>query len=227
MSNAHIAYLQAAQASLTGLAALAGGTPIGTTQSPIQFQAPVATPQPTVMPQPAPVPVMAPVPTPVVPAPVAAPVAAPVQVVSTPAPKSIAAPTPAPVVAPAAPVASESVDVLTLLLDVVAEKTGYPAETLDLSLSLEGDLGIDSIKRVEILSSVREREPALPEIDGSQMAQLQTLGEIVDFLGGSVGGESSVDSSAPVVDSNIDVTSLLLDVVAEKTGYPWRPWICP
>ena len=138
MSNAHIAYLQAAQASLTGLAALAGGTPIGTTQSPIQFQAPVATPQPTVMPQPAPVPVMAPVPTPVVPAPVAAPVAAPFKCFDT-GTKPIAAPTPAPVVAPAAPVASESLDVLTLLLDVVAEKTGYPAETLDLSLSLEGD----------------------------------------------------------------------------------------
>ena len=69
-------------------------------------------------------------------------------------------------------------------MDVVAEKTGYPADALDLSMSLEGDLIIDSIKRVEILSAVQEKAPELPEVDGSQMAQLQTLGEIVGFLQG-------------------------------------------
>ncbi|MDW8199171.1 MAG: beta-ketoacyl synthase N-terminal-like domain-containing protein, partial [Gemmataceae bacterium] len=43
------------------------------------------------------------------------------------------------------------------LLAVVAEKTGYPVESLDLSLSLDADLGVDSIKRVEILSALQER----------------------------------------------------------------------
>ncbi len=36
------------------------------------------------------------------------------------------------------------------LLAVVSERTGYPAEMLGLDADLEGDLGIDSIKRVEI-----------------------------------------------------------------------------
>ena len=36
------------------------------------------------------------------------------------------------------------------LLDVVSERTGYPADMLALDADLEGDLGIDSIKRVEI-----------------------------------------------------------------------------
>ena len=106
-------------------------------------------------------------------------------------------------------------------MDVVAEKTGYPADALDLSMSLEGDLGIDSIKRVEILSAVQEKAPELPEVDGSQMAQLQTLGEIVDFLGGSTAetSDEATLSSSPTT-STIDVLSLLMDVVAEKTGYP-------
>ena len=81
-------------------------------------------------------------------------------------------------------------------MDVVAEKTGYPADALDLSMSLEGDLRIDSIKRVEILSAVQEKAPELPEVDGSQMAQLQTLGEIVDFLGGSAGVQSTSSDSS-------------------------------
>ena len=43
-------------------------------------------------------------------------------------------------------------------------------------------MGIDSIKRVEILSTMQERAPSLPEVDGSSMATLQTLGEIVGFM---------------------------------------------
>ena len=76
-------------------------------------------------------------------------------------------------------------------------------------------MGIDSIKRVEILSAVQEKAPELPEVDGSQMAQLQTLGEIVEFLGGS---ESSSETSTG--SGSVNVLSLLMDVVAEKTGYP-------
>ncbi|WP_299496162.1 beta-ketoacyl synthase N-terminal-like domain-containing protein, partial [uncultured Shewanella sp.] len=37
------------------------------------------------------------------------------------------------------------------MLAVVAEKTGYPTEMLALDMDMEADLGIDSIKRVEIL----------------------------------------------------------------------------
>ena len=51
-----------------------------------------------------------------------------------------------------------------------------------MEMSLEGDLGIDSIKRVEILSAVQERAPDLPEVDAGAMAQLQTLGQILAYL---------------------------------------------
>ncbi len=37
------------------------------------------------------------------------------------------------------------------LLQVVSERTGYPSDMLGLDLNIEADLGIDSIKRVEIL----------------------------------------------------------------------------
>jgi NAD(P)-dependent dehydrogenase (short-subunit alcohol dehydrogenase family) len=42
------------------------------------------------------------------------------------------------------------------LLDALSERTGYPQEMLDLDLDLEADLGIDSIKRVEILGGLTE-----------------------------------------------------------------------
>ncbi|MFQ5873564.1 MAG: hypothetical protein ACE5JL_07160, partial [Dehalococcoidia bacterium] len=37
-------------------------------------------------------------------------------------------------------------DLAAVLIATVAEKTGYPAETLNLEMELEADLGIDSIK---------------------------------------------------------------------------------
>ncbi|OBU84399.1 acyl carrier protein, partial [Chromobacterium subtsugae] len=61
----------------------------------------------------------------------------------------------APAASPAA-AAATSADISQLLLATVADKTGYPVDMLSLDMRLEADLGVDSIKRVEILSSVRD-----------------------------------------------------------------------
>jgi acyl carrier protein len=69
------------------------------------------------------------------------------------------------------------------LLEIVAEKTGYPVEMLELDMDMEADLGIDSIKRVEILGTAQERFPNLPQPNLEDLAELRTLRQIVDFLG--------------------------------------------
>jgi acyl carrier protein len=104
----------------------------------------------------------------------------------TPAPPAVPAArngTPAPAaVTLDASVAVADANLVAQMLEVVADKTGYPVEMLDLSMALEADLGIDSIKRVEILSAVQERIPALPDVETATMATLVTLQEIVDYL---------------------------------------------
>jgi hypothetical protein len=47
------------------------------------------------------------------------------------------------------------------MLEVVSRLTGYPAEMLSFDMDIEADLGIDSIKRVEILSALEEKMPEL------------------------------------------------------------------
>ncbi len=73
-----------------------------------------------------------------------------------------------------------------LLRQLVHERTGYPLEMLDTQLDLEADLGIDSIKRVEILGSLRDARPDLNlSADGRVMddlARARTLGQIVEHL---------------------------------------------
>ena len=84
----------------------------------------------------------------------------------------------------AEPVRNESLT--DLVLNVVAEKTGYPRNVLRLDMDLEADLGIDSIKRVQILSAVSQERPDLPQAEGQAMAGLRTLRAIVDHLSGSI-----------------------------------------
>ncbi|HEY63310.1 MAG TPA: SDR family NAD(P)-dependent oxidoreductase [Caldilineae bacterium] len=73
-----------------------------------------------------------------------------------------------------------------MLLTLVSERTGYPKEMLDLDANLEADLGIDSIKRVEILGALRQRHSALEErITGPVMERLQaqqTLRGIIEAV---------------------------------------------
>jgi polyketide-type polyunsaturated fatty acid synthase PfaA len=73
-------------------------------------------------------------------------------------------------------------DLATLVLEIVADKTGYPADILTPEMQLQSDLGIDSIKRVEVLSALRERVPDLPSLDTATLGRLQTLGEVTERL---------------------------------------------
>jgi polyketide-type polyunsaturated fatty acid synthase PfaA len=69
-----------------------------------------------------------------------------------------------------------------VMMEVVAEKTGYPTQMLELEMDMEADLGIDSIKRVEILGAVQETIEDLPELNPEDLAELRTLGEIVSYM---------------------------------------------
>ena len=113
------------------------------------------------------------------------------------------------------------------LLSVVSEKTGYPVEMLELDMGMDSDLGIDSIKRVEILSTLQERLPGTPAIGPEHLGTLRTLGEIATHLAGAASVAASVAapasaavSAAPAVAAGVDIAAVLLEVVSEKTGYP-------
>lgn len=77
------------------------------------------------------------------------------------------------------------VDIEALLLSAVADQTGYPVEMLEPGMDLESDLGIDSIKRVQILSAVRTAIPAISNADPGQqsgLGKLRTIGAVAAAL---------------------------------------------
>ena len=126
-----------------------------------------------------------------------------------------------------------AVDALPLLLGIVAERTGYPTDMLGLDADLEADLGIDSIKRVEIIGALRKALPA--ELSAAMQAQMErftkakSLAAILSALAALQGSATAATtviaaavavSRAPAAAPSVDVQSLLLGIVAERTGYP-------
>ncbi|MHB8418730.1 MAG: SDR family NAD(P)-dependent oxidoreductase [Myxococcales bacterium] len=86
-------------------------------------------------------------------------------------------------------------DIPALLLALVSERTGYPAEMLNLDADLEAELSIDSIKRVEILGALTQRlglgkggaGPA--DLALEKLAAVKTLRGIASWLEKRMGDE--------------------------------------
>ena len=122
------------------------------------------------------------------------------------------------------------------MLEVVSRLTGYPIEMLGLDMDIEAELGIDSIKRVEILSALEEQIPDLPAVSPETMGSLKTLGQIVDYFLESNSRQmpvnhvdNSVDeqhrkpeekASLTSEDSQNQILATMLEVVGQLTGYP-------
>jgi acyl transferase domain-containing protein/NAD(P)H-dependent flavin oxidoreductase YrpB (nitropropane dioxygenase family)/NAD(P)-dependent dehydrogenase (short-subunit alcohol dehydrogenase family)/acyl carrier protein len=102
-----------------------------------------------------------------------------------PGPVAVAAPPPAAVAKPAARLDRDTL--LAKLLDLVSERTGYPKEALSIDLDLEADLGVDSIKRVEILGTLAEgigtgSDGKAPALEMEKLSVLKTLRTIADYV---------------------------------------------
>ena len=77
-------------------------------------------------------------------------------------------------------------NLVSTFIDLVSQRTGYPVEMLDPTLDLESDLGIDSIKRVEILSNFRRVLPEgmIGELESGieDLAGVRTLQGICEWI---------------------------------------------
>ena len=116
---------------------------------------------------------------------------------------------------------SLEIDLATLnetLLNVVSDKTGYPPEMLELDMDMEADLGIDSIKRVEILGALQEEMPDLPQPNLEDLGELRTLNQIIDYLRSF---DDTAEVEAVVVETKPEsIEETFLNIVSEHTGYP-------
>jgi acyl transferase domain-containing protein/NAD(P)-dependent dehydrogenase (short-subunit alcohol dehydrogenase family)/acyl carrier protein len=100
------------------------------------------------------------------------------------------------------------------VLALVAEKTGYPEDMLDLDLDLEADLGIDTVKQAEIFAAARALFD-IPRDENLKLRDFPTIAHVIRFMRerqpkASVGqiaeptGAASTDACQPPVVTNTE-----------------------
>lgn len=151
---------------------------------------------------------------------------------------------------PAVQSAADSDAVKERVLALVAEKTGYPVDMLDLDLDLEADLGVDTVKQAEVMAAIREAYGIVRD-DSIKLRDFPTLTHVIRFVHErrpDLHGEAAAAVQAPAVQpiapaglknqTETEVESLktasaealnrnsdpvkerILALMVEKTGYP-------
>jgi acyl transferase domain-containing protein len=166
--------------------------------------------------------------------PITAPIAAPAMIAAPPPPspplaRAQRAPTLPPLAPPPAPTSRSFIDDLRR---IAAERTGYPQEMLDLDAAIEADLGIDSIKRVEILTALQKlgtpTEQQAVQAVLTQLTSARTLREIAEICTGATPARPLAPAQraptppplAAPVPAGRDFIADLRRIAAERTGYP-------
>ncbi|MDR3205007.1 MAG: SDR family NAD(P)-dependent oxidoreductase [Deltaproteobacteria bacterium] len=116
------------------------------------------------------------------------------------------------------------------LTSIVSSETGYPAESLEPDMELENDLGLDSIKRVELLSALSRSFPLLATAatDMDKSLSLGAIASIIDSLRVSQDSTHSSPTSAVPLSEPIaeplseegHIRGLLFETLSRETGYP-------
>src|SRR5664280_1152833 len=120
------------------------------------------------------------------------------------------------------------------ILALMAEKTGYPIDMLDVDLDLEADLGVDTVKQAEMFAAIREIY-SIPRDENRKLRDYPTLAHVIRFVYEKRPDLAPTASSSPVIAEPIasepatvaapavtadSIKEKVLDIVAEKTGYP-------
>jgi NAD(P)-dependent dehydrogenase (short-subunit alcohol dehydrogenase family) len=138
------------------------------------------------------------------PAAMLAPAAAPIPVAAQAAP---VAPLPAPAASDRG--ALPRAALVDLLLGLVEEKTGYPRDMVGLEQNLEADLGIDSIKRIEIVGGLLQQLPphyrdALAESRSRLNTQPNLQGMLEQIEQAATAGVAAGSPATPFAGAAID-----------------------
>lgn len=120
-------------------------------------------------------------------------------------------------------------DIQAILIKIVSDRTGYPEDMLEMDLEIQADLGIDSIKRVQVLeeleAELKSFHVQIPDESIQNLAESFTLGEIVERLKAVVGTPTPSAETDDVKPSDepsesIDIKTVLINTVSDLCGYP-------
>ncbi len=121
-------------------------------------------------------------------------------------------------------VSASNSEIVTMIISLLSEKTGYPADMIEADMHLEEDLGIDTVKQAELFGMLRSQYN-LPREEGVRIQDYYSVNKIAEYLATKMGGVGStpVGVTAATGTSSISISEIsktIIDLVSEKTGYP-------
>ena len=118
-----------------------------------------------------------------------------------------------------------------MVINLIAEKTGYPEDMLELDLDLEADHGIDTVKQAELFAEIRG-EYGIERDDSLQLSDYPTLNHIIQFVLDKRPDLKSTEKKAAEIPAiqkeihiepapvSVGVKEKILKLISEQTGYP-------
>jgi acyl carrier protein len=108
------------------------------------------------------------------------------------------------------------------LFDLVVDLTGYDPDIIEFDADLEGELGVDSIKKAQLIGEIVQWGNLDVDLQSMRLAQFASLDDILGLV-----GENDDPPIAAVVEtevsSNPDVSDslqrMIIDLVVDQTGY--------
>ena len=127
-------------------------------------------------------------------------------------------------VMPAAPVSLDSgqvaAEIEAFLIDFVVEQTGYPEEIIELDVDLEADLGIDSIRKAQMMGEVGQKY-GLEADTSMSLDDFPTLRHLLDYIVPRVAGGAGGDADGEeAVTSEVDLDATVSSSPVTSTPTP-------
>ncbi len=115
---------------------------------------------------------------------------------------------------------TEFSEILSDIIQVIAEKTGYEPQLIEADMHLEEDLGVDTVKQAEIFGIVRENWN-LGFDDNVNLADFSTPNSIAEYIGRNTSKamQTTEKVTKPAAVQAENLQSKVIEIVASITGY--------
>ncbi|HUT82071.1 MAG TPA: SDR family NAD(P)-dependent oxidoreductase [Candidatus Bathyarchaeia archaeon] len=122
-------------------------------------------------------------------------------------------------------------DLLTTIVNLISEKTGYPVDMIEPNMHLEEDLGIDTVKQAELFGLIRTKYN-LPREEGVRIQEYSSVNKIAEYISSKLSpgtsAQKDVVQQIAITDDKVssslgqkdDIVKEITNMISEKTGYP-------
>ncbi|MEM6978593.1 MAG: SDR family NAD(P)-dependent oxidoreductase, partial [Planctomycetota bacterium] len=121
----------------------------------------------------------------------------------------------------------------TFLFDLIVDLTGYDPSIIDFDANLEAELGVDSIKKAQLIGEIIQWGNLDVDVSELQLSQFESLNDIANLVGDratvtrvvghvattSPAATATAEPQIAVGDASQQLERLIIDLVMDQTGY--------